>query len=71
MLNEVVRATYEAAQMQAGFLQIPGPALGGEAPADCLAGKDCVGDQCMAALSKEKERLSTTPSRGRDTGAGD
>jgi hypothetical protein len=38
VLNEVACATWEAAQKQNGFLQIPGRVVGGEAPADCLAG---------------------------------
>ena len=32
--------------------------MGGEAPADCLAGKDCIGDPRMAALAVENERLA-------------
>ena len=31
--------------------------MGGAAPADCLAGKGCVGDARMAALAVENERL--------------
>jgi len=50
VMNEVARATHEAAQKQGGFLQIPGKVVGGEAPADCLAGRGCVGDSRMAAL---------------------
>ena len=46
------------AQKQGGFLQIPGKVVGGEAPADCLAGKGCVGDARMAALAVENERLT-------------
>ena len=44
VMNEVARATYEAAQKDGGFLQIPGKVVGGAAPADCLAGKGCFGD---------------------------
>jgi tetratricopeptide (TPR) repeat protein len=58
VFNEVARATYEAAQKQRGFLQIPGRVVGGEAPADCLAGKGCIGDARMAALAVENERLA-------------
>ena len=58
VFNEVARATYEAAQKQGGFPQIPGKVVGGAAPADCLAGKDCVGDARMAALAVENERLT-------------
>jgi tetratricopeptide (TPR) repeat protein len=59
VMNEVARATYDAAQkLQAGFQQIPGKVVGGAAPADCLAGKDCVGDPRMAALSADNERLA-------------
>jgi tetratricopeptide (TPR) repeat protein len=58
VFNEVARATYEAAQKQGGFLQIPGKVVGGAAPADCLAGKGCVGDARMAALAVENERLT-------------
>ena len=58
-MNEVARATYEAAQKQSRcFLQIPGKVVGGAAPADCLAGKGCVGDARMAALAVENERLT-------------
>ena len=58
VFNEVARATHAAAQAQAGFLQIPGKVVGGAAPADCLAGKGCVGDPRMAALAVENERLA-------------
>jgi uncharacterized caspase-like protein len=58
VFNEVARATYEAAQKLGGFLQIPGKVVGGEAPADCLTGKECVGDPRMAALAVENERLT-------------
>src|SRR5262245_55683469 len=58
VFNEVARATYEAAQKQRGFLQIPGKVVGGEAPVDCLAGKGCIGDVRMAALAVENERLA-------------
>lgn len=58
VMNEVARATYEAAQKDGGFLQIPGKVVGGAAPADCLAGKGCFGDPRMAALSAENERLA-------------
>jgi len=58
VMNEVARGTYEAAQKQGGFLQIPGKVVGGAAPADCLAGKDCVGDPRMAALSAANEQLA-------------
>jgi len=63
VLNEVARATHEAAQkLEEGFLQIPGRVVGGEAPADCLAGRDCVGDTRMAALAVENERLAADAS---------
>ena len=62
VLNEVARATYEAAQKNRGFVQIPGRVVGGEAPADCLAGKGCVADARMAALAKENERLAADAS---------
>jgi len=58
VFNEVARTTYDAAQKQRGFLQIPGKVVGGEAPADCLAGKNCIGDPRMAALAFENERLA-------------
>ncbi len=57
VFNEVARATFEAAQKQAGFQQIPGKVVGGAAPADCLAGTGCIGDARMAALAIENERL--------------
>jgi tetratricopeptide (TPR) repeat protein len=56
--NQVARATYDAAQKHDAFLQIPGRVVGGEAPADCLAGKACVGDLRMAAMAVENERLT-------------
>src|SRR5262249_19134888 len=56
VFNEVARTTYEGAQeLEPGFLQIPGKVGGGAAPADCLAGKDCVGDD---KLAKDNERLT-------------
>src|SRR5262249_12197767 len=58
VFNEVARATYEAAQRQGGFLQIPGKVVGGVAPADCLAGTGCVGDARMVALAIDNERLT-------------
>ena len=58
-MNEVARATYEDAQAHYGFLQIPGKVVGGEAPADCLAGKDCIGDARMAALAAENGQLAS------------
>jgi tetratricopeptide (TPR) repeat protein len=57
VFNEVARATNESTE-QWGFLQIPGKVVGGEAPADCLAGKDCIGDARMAALAIDNERLT-------------
>jgi len=59
VMNAVARTTYEAVQQQfSGFLQIPGKVVGGAAPDDCLAGKNCVGDARMAALAIENERLT-------------
>jgi tetratricopeptide (TPR) repeat protein len=63
VMNEVARATYDATQkpsglLQPSFVQIPGKVVGGAAPADCLAGKDCIGDARMAALVIENERLA-------------
>ncbi len=58
VMNEVARATYEDAQAHYGFLQIPGKVVGGVAPADCLAGKDCIGDARMAALAAENGQLA-------------
>jgi hypothetical protein len=58
VFNEVARATYEAAQKEGGFLQIPGKVVGGAAPSDCLAGTGCVGDARMAALAVENEHLT-------------
>src|SRR5262249_4634940 len=58
VFNEVARTTYEAAQKQGGFLQIAGKVVGGAAPADCLAGRGCVGDARIAALAIENERLT-------------
>lgn len=63
VMNEIARTTYESAQTPTrqhpdGFKQIPGKVVGGEAPKDCLAGKDCIGDARMAALATETERLA-------------
>jgi tetratricopeptide (TPR) repeat protein len=59
VMNEVARVTYETAQKQAGFSQIPGKVVGGEAPADCLAGVSCIGDARVAALAVENDRLAS------------
>ena len=59
VMNEVARVTYEDAQAHYGFLQIPGKVVGGVAPADCLAGKDCIGDARMAALAAENGQLAS------------
>src|SRR5262249_16137152 len=58
VMNEAARATYEAAQkLSPGFGQIPGKVVGGAAPADCLAGRACIGDARMTALAAENEKL--------------
>ena len=63
VMNEVARATYEGAhKLRHRFDQIPGKVVGGAAPADCLAGKDCVGDPRMAALSAANEQLASDAS---------
>lgn len=67
LFNEVARATHAAAQKQNGFLQIPGKVVGGAAPDDCLAGKDCIGDVRMAALAVENERLGKDAALVRNT----
>jgi len=59
VMNEVARVTYETAQKQAGYSQIPGKVVGGEAPADCLAGARCIGDARVAALAVENDRLAS------------
>ncbi len=60
VMNEVARATYEDVKAHYyGFLQNPYKVVGGAAPADCLAGKDCVGDPRMAALAAENEQLAS------------
>lgn len=58
VMNAVARVTYDAAMKQAAFLQLPSRVVGGEAPADCLAGTGCVGDPRMVALGKENQRLA-------------
>ena len=59
VMNEVARATYEAAQKQARLPADPRARWwAGQAPADCLAGKGCVGDARMAALAVENEQLA-------------
>jgi tetratricopeptide (TPR) repeat protein len=65
VMNEVARSTYESAQKHSGFLQIPGKVVGGDAPADCLAGKHCVGDVRLSALFVENERLAAEGNRTR------
>ncbi|MGO9986701.1 MAG: caspase family protein [Rhodomicrobium sp.] len=62
VMNEVARATYTEAQKDSGFIQIPGKVVGGAAPADCLAGAGCVGDERMAALALDNERLAADAS---------
>jgi hypothetical protein len=57
VMNEVARATFEGAQKQFNFVQIPGKITGGAAPNSCLAGINCVGDGRMAALAEEVESL--------------
>lgn len=59
LMNDVARLTYEAAKQNGGFVQIPGKVVGGVAPADCLAGRGCVGDERMASLARENENLAT------------
>ncbi|MBV1694985.1 MAG: caspase family protein, partial [Hyphomicrobiales bacterium] len=66
VMNEVARATFDRAQKDHGFQQIPGKVVGGAAPADCLAGTGCVGDARMAALSSENEKLSADASAVRN-----
>ena len=58
VMQEVARATHAAAQKQNGFFQIPAQVLGREAPANCLAGKDCIGNARMAALAAENARMA-------------
>jgi tetratricopeptide (TPR) repeat protein len=59
VMNEAARATYnEAQKLSPGFPQFPGKVVGGAAPQDCLAGRKCVGDARMAALSAENEKLA-------------
>jgi tetratricopeptide (TPR) repeat protein len=57
IMNQVAKATYDHGQSQK-FTQIPGRVVGGEAPADCLAGKDCVGDMRMSALASQIDILA-------------
>ncbi len=59
VMNEVASATNKDALEHYGFLQIPGKVVGGAAPADCLAGKECVGDARMAALAEENGQLAS------------
>lgn len=65
VMNEVARGTYEAAMATAGFDQIPGKVVGGEAPADCLAGRNCIGDARMAALAGDNARLAKEATQAR------
>ena len=58
VMHEVARATHAAAQKQNGFFQVPAQVLGREVPANCLAGKDCIGDTRMAALAAENAQLA-------------
>jgi tetratricopeptide (TPR) repeat protein len=59
VMNEVASATNKDALEHYGFLQIPGKVVGGAAPEDCLAGKDCIGDARMAALAAENGQLAS------------
>ena len=59
IINQVAKDTYESVLKDyKGFKQIPGRVVGGEAPADCLAGRDCVGDIRMSALAGQLETLA-------------
>jgi murein DD-endopeptidase MepM/ murein hydrolase activator NlpD len=69
VLNQVARATYEAAQQQR-FTQIPGRVVGGEAPAECLAGKGCIGDARMTMLAIENEKLAAESAAAQADAAG-
>jgi tetratricopeptide (TPR) repeat protein len=57
VMHEVAHATHAAAQKQNGFFQVPAQVLGREAPANCLAGKDCIGDTRTAAVAADNARL--------------
>ena len=62
-MNEAARSTYdEAKKLSPGYLQIPGKVVGGAAPQDCLAGKDCVGDERMATLTDANAKLAADAS---------
>ena len=65
VMNEVARGTYAAAMGTERFEQIPGKVVGGEAPVDCLAGRDCIGDPRMAALAGDNERLAKEATQAR------
>jgi tetratricopeptide (TPR) repeat protein len=63
VMNEVARTAYKAVKEKwPGFDQIPGRVVGGAAPADCLTGRDCIGDGRMAGLAEENERLAADAS---------
>ena len=68
VFNEVARSTYEAAQKQGGFLQIPGRVVGWVAPADCLAGKLAKADGPAAApVGDSAPPPPTSPTESRPT----
>lgn len=58
VLNDVARTTYDTAPKPQGIGQIPGKVVGGEAPKDCLLGKNCIGDPRMMALAADNDRLN-------------
>ncbi|MEZ5842981.1 MAG: caspase family protein [Hyphomicrobiaceae bacterium] len=59
VLNEVAATTFKAAAaIEKNFRQLPGKVVGGAAPSDCLAGRDCLGDPRMAALARDNEALA-------------
>jgi uncharacterized caspase-like protein len=72
VLNEVARATTQAVHALKGkdVLQVPGRVVGGAAPADCLSGKDCIGDNRMAALRQEVDKLAAESQAAQADAAG-
>lgn len=65
VMNEVAHGTYQSAIATDRFDQIPGKVVGGEAPADCLAGRNCIGDARMAALAGDNARLAKEATQAR------
>jgi hypothetical protein len=71
IMNQVAKDTYDTVlRLDESFKQIPGRVVGGETPADCLAGRDCVGDIRMSALADKLETLAAESKAAQADAAG-